>query len=76
MKTITKKQIIEKTRGTSISNSSAKNYTCQLEMHKNYTKDIDGNVLFNYGANSNRIGFATTKNEFITLVYSHINSAK
>jgi hypothetical protein len=73
MKT-TKKEIEEKTRSRAISRSSQKNYTFQVTMNENYTKDTDENVLYNIGNTSERIGFASTKKEFIELVYSHINS--
>jgi hypothetical protein len=73
MKT-TKKEIEEKTRSRAISRSRQKNYTLQIAMNENYTKDTDENVLYNIANTSERIGFASTKKEFIELVYSHINS--
>lgn len=72
MKT-TKKSILESTRTRKISMSNQCNYTYQIAMNENYTKDTEGNVLYNIGNRSERIGYASTKNQFIELVYNHIN---
>lgn len=72
MKT-TKKSILESTRTRKISMSNQCNYTYQIAMNENYTKDTEGNVLYNIGNRSERIGCASTKKQFIELVYNHIN---
>lgn len=73
MKT-TKKQIETNTRGRAISMSNQKNYTYQIGMNENYTKDTDENVLHNIGSASHRIGYAHTKREFIDIVFAHMNN--
>lgn len=72
-KMTTKKEITEKTTSRGIYSSNQKTYTYQVSMNENYTKDIDENVLYNIGNSSTRLGYATTKNQFIDLVYNHIN---
>lgn len=72
MKT-TKSQIEKATRSRKIARSNQCNYTYQISMNENYTKDTDENVLYNVGNRSERLGFASTKKQFIDLVYSHIN---
>jgi len=74
MKTL-KKQISEKTRSRATSHSNQKTYTFQVSMNENYTKDMDGNVLYNIGNSSKQIGYATTRKEFVNLVYNNINPA-
>lgn len=73
MKT-TKKQIEMSTRSRRISMSNQCNYVYQISMNENYTKDTDENVLYSVGNKSERIGFASTKKQFIELVYNHINN--
>jgi hypothetical protein len=70
----TKKEIISQTRSRKIARSNQSNYTYQIAMNENYTKDTDENVLYNIGNNSERIGFASTKKQFIELVFNHVNS--
>lgn len=72
MKT-SKKAITEKIKSRKVSMSNQKNYTYQVSMNENYTKDTDENVLYNVGNSSTRIGYASTKKQFIELVYNHIN---
>lgn len=73
MKT-SKNQIEKSTRSRKINMSNQSTYTYQIEMNENYTKDIDENVCYNIGNNSERIGYASTKKQFIELVYNHMNN--
>lgn len=52
------------------------NFTYQISKNESYTKDRDQNVLHNIGIESERIGYASTKEEFVELVLNHINSRK
>ena len=72
MKT-SKTQIEKATISRKIAMTNQCNYTYQIKMNVNYTKDSDENVLYNVGNRSERIGYASTKKQFIELVYNHIN---
>lgn len=73
MKT-SKNQIEKSTRSRKITRSNECNYTYQISMDGDYTKDSDFNVIYTIGNKSVRIGYASTKKKFIELVYNHINN--
>lgn len=69
-----KSKIGKETKSRKIALSNQCNYTYQIQMNENYTKDTDGIVLHNVGNSSKIIGYAYTKKQFIELVYSHVTA--